>query len=105
MPNILPVSDLRNYNEVLKNCQVGEPVFLTKNGRGRFVVMDIEDYERDKAEKKLLEKLQEAEAAVKAAIALGSGGTTQGMEGLSDDGLYVWVPFEKVDSSNVADYQ
>ena len=65
MPNILPVSDLRNYNEVLKNCQVGEPVFLTKNGKGRFVVMDIEDYERDKAEKKLLEKLQEAEAAVK----------------------------------------
>lgn len=65
MPNILPVSDLRNYNEVLKNCQVGEPVFLTKNGRGRFVVMDIEDYEREKAEKKLLEKLQEAETAVK----------------------------------------
>ena len=42
MPNILPVSDLRNYNEVLKNCQIGEPVFLTKNGRGKFVVMDIE---------------------------------------------------------------
>ena len=62
MPNILPVSDLRNYNEVLKNCQVGEPVFLTKNGRGKFVVMDIEDYEREKAEKKLLMKLQEAEA-------------------------------------------
>ena len=61
MPNILPVSDLRNYNEVLKNCQVGEPVFLTKNGRGKFVVMDIEDYEREKAEKKLLMKLQEAE--------------------------------------------
>lgn len=64
MPNILPVSDLRNYNEVLKNCQVGEPVFLTKNGRGRFVVLDIEDYEREKAEKKLLAKLHEAEEAV-----------------------------------------
>ena len=59
MPNILPVSDLRHYNEVLKNCQVGEPVFLTKNGRGKFVVMDMEDYEREKAEKKLLMKLQE----------------------------------------------
>ena len=47
----------------------------------------------------------QGDAAVRAAIALGSGGTTQGMEGLSDDGLYVWVPFEKVDSSNVADYQ
>ena len=65
MASILPVSDLGTYNEVLKNCQIGEPVFLTKNGRGRFVVMDIEDYERDKAEKKLLEKLYEAEGAVK----------------------------------------
>ena len=65
MPNILPVSDLRNYNEVLKNCQVGEPVFLTKNGRGRFVILDIDDYERERAEKKLLMKLQEAEEAVK----------------------------------------
>ena len=60
MANILPVSDLRNYNEVLKNCHKGEPVYLTKNGRGRFVVMDFEDYERDRAEKKLLMKLQEA---------------------------------------------
>lgn len=65
MPNILPVSDLRNYNEVLKNCSIGETVFLTKNGRGKLVVMDIEDYEREKAEKKLLMKLRETEEAVK----------------------------------------
>ena len=65
MPNIKPVSDLRNYNEVLRDIAVGEPVFLTKNGRGRFVLLDIEDYERDRAEKKLLMKLQEAEEAVK----------------------------------------
>lgn len=65
MPNILSVSDLKNYSEVLKNCQAGEPAFLTKNGRGHLVVMDIEDYERNRAEKKLLMKLQEAEEAVK----------------------------------------
>ena len=58
-------SAAKNDNEVLKNCHKGEPVYLTKNGRGRFVVMDIEDYERDRAEKKLLMKLQEAEEAVK----------------------------------------
>lgn len=29
----------------------GESVYLTRNGRGRFVVMDIEDYARDRAEK------------------------------------------------------
>ena len=65
MASILPVSDLRNYNEVLKNCRKGEPVYLTKNGRGRFVVMDFEDYECDRAENKLLMKLQEAEEVVK----------------------------------------
>ena len=65
MANILPVSDLRNYNEVLKNCKEGNPVFLTKNGRGRFVVMDIQDYDREQDEKKLLMKLGEAEEAVK----------------------------------------
>lgn len=64
MSSILPVSDLRNYNEVLKNCRVGEPVFLTKNGRGKFVVLDIEDYEKNRAERRLLAKLQEAEEAV-----------------------------------------
>lgn len=36
MPNIKPVSDLRNYTEVLRDIAVGEPVFLTKNGRGRY---------------------------------------------------------------------
>lgn len=65
MSNILPVSDLRNYNEVLKNCRKGEPVFLTKNGRGRFVVLDIEDFEKDREERKLLMKLHEAEDAVR----------------------------------------
>ena len=59
MENILPVSDLRNYNEVLKNCHKGEPLYLTEGGRVRFVVMDFEDYERDCAEKNLLLKLQE----------------------------------------------
>ena len=65
MANILPVIDLKNYNEVLKNCRKGEPVFMTKNGRERFVVLDIEDYGREQAEKKLLVKLQEVEEAVK----------------------------------------
>ncbi len=40
-------------------------MFLTKNSRGKFVVMDIEDYECEKAEKKLLMKLQEVEEVVK----------------------------------------
>lgn len=65
MENTLPVSDLKNYNEVLKNCHKGEPLYLTEDGRVRFVVMDFEDYESDCAEKNLLLKFQEAEEAVK----------------------------------------
>jgi antitoxin Phd len=65
MPNIKPVSDLRNYNEVLKNCVNGDPIFLTKNGHGRYVILDIQDYERQQATIKLLSKLNEAEEAIK----------------------------------------
>jgi len=60
MVNILPVSDLRNYNEVLKNCHKGEPVYLTKNGRGRFVIMDIEDYTA-KTIKEILSEFEKCE--------------------------------------------
>lgn len=65
MTKILSVSDLKNYNEVLKNCHKGEAIYLTENDKVRVVVMDSEDYVRDRAEKKLLMKLQKAEEAVK----------------------------------------
>ena len=44
MPNIKPISELRNYGEVLRDVAVGSPVFLTKNGHGRYAVLDIEEY-------------------------------------------------------------
>lgn len=46
MPKIKPISDLRNYSEVLRDVSAGSPVFLTKNGRGRYAIMDIDDYEK-----------------------------------------------------------
>ncbi len=57
MPNIRPVSDLRNYNDILRSIEDGEPVFLTKNGRGRYVIVDIEEYEKTQATLKLLKEL------------------------------------------------
>lgn len=61
MPNIKPVSDLRNYNEVLKDIAIGEPVFLTKNGRGRYAIVDIEEYEKTRATLKLMGELAKGE--------------------------------------------
>lgn len=65
MPNIKPVSDLRNYAEVLRDISVGEPVFLTRNGRGRYVLIDIEDYEKTNATIKLLTELSKGEKSGK----------------------------------------
>ena len=65
MPNIKPVSDLRNYTEVLRDISVGEPVFLTKNGRGKFVILDMEEYEHQQATIKLLTELAKGEQSVR----------------------------------------
>ncbi len=61
MPNIKPVSDLRNYNEVLRDITFGEPVFLTKNGRGKYAIVDIAEYEKMKAALKLMSELAKGE--------------------------------------------
>ena len=44
---IVPMRDLKNTVEIEKICaESNEPVFVTKNGYGRLVVMDIDYYER-----------------------------------------------------------
>ena len=58
MPSIKPVSDLRNYNEVLQGIEIGRPVFLTKNERGLYAILDIREYEKTQATIKLMEELQ-----------------------------------------------
>ncbi|HAG09098.1 MAG TPA: type II toxin-antitoxin system Phd/YefM family antitoxin [Desulfotomaculum sp.] len=66
MPNIRPISDLRNNaNEISEFCRrEREPVFITRNGVGDMVVMSIEFYERQQALIELYGKLSEAEAEI-----------------------------------------
>ena len=45
MPKIIKLSALRNYSEVLDEVKHGDPVFLTKNGEGRYAILDIAEYE------------------------------------------------------------
>ena len=58
MPNIKPVSDLRNYSEVLQDVAEGSPVFLTKNGRGKYAILDMRDYEKTLATIRLMNELE-----------------------------------------------
>lgn len=47
MPQIRPVTDLRNTNEISELCHAkNEPIFITKNGYGDLVVMSIEAYDK-----------------------------------------------------------
>ena len=57
MPNIVPIADLKNYTEVLSHCDNGSPVYLTKNGRGKYVVQSLVKYEKMQATVKLLAEL------------------------------------------------
>ena len=46
MPQIRPITDLRNTNEISDLCHAkNEPIFITKNGYGDLVVMSIQAYE------------------------------------------------------------
>lgn len=57
--NIRPSAAIRqNYNEIADMCRkTGEPVFLTKNGEGDLVVMDIGTYNCREKMLKLREEL------------------------------------------------
>ncbi len=60
MPKIAPISELRNYGQVLEKVKPNAPVYLTKNGRGEYSVHSIEDdeeFEKSRAMLKLMTEL------------------------------------------------
>lgn len=63
MIHIKPSAAIRNnYNEISQLCkETGEPVYLTKNGEGDIVVMDIKAFSKRESMLKLRELLIEAE--------------------------------------------
>ena len=65
MTKIRPVSDLRNCNDVLHECRESSPVYLTKKGRGKYVLLDIDDYEKMIASMKLVGNLEEGEMSTR----------------------------------------
>ena len=43
MPCIKPISDLRNYTEVLKDVDTNRRVYLTRNGHGVYAIMSMDE--------------------------------------------------------------
>ncbi|MDE5777627.1 MAG: prevent-host-death protein [Lachnospiraceae bacterium] len=64
MPNIKPISDLRNYTEVLKQVDASNRVYLTRNGHGEYGILtmaEIDELDRYRAAYTLVSKLRKAE--------------------------------------------
>lgn len=64
MPSIKPISDLRNYTEVLKEVDANSRVYLTRNGHGAYAIMSVteaDELDRMKAMFGLLSDLKQAD--------------------------------------------
>lgn len=70
---IIPMRDLKNTVEIERRCaEENGPVYITKNGYGRLVVMEIEYYER------IMRKLHEAKIVSEGLNDIESGRTVDG---------------------------
>lgn len=76
---IIPMRDLKNTVEVERRCaEENGPVFVTKNGCGRLVVMDIDYYE------KTMRKMDEATTILDGLKDVKSGNTVEGDTAISN---------------------
>ena len=76
---IIPIRDLKNTVEVERLCaEENGPVFVTKNGYGRLVVMDIDYYE------KTMRKMDEATTILDGLKDVKSGNTVEGDTAISN---------------------
>lgn len=68
MPNIKPISDLRNYTAVINEVAYRNRVYLTRNGHGQCAIIDmkeLDELDKQKALYQLMSKLNDAEVSIR----------------------------------------
>ena len=68
MPNIRPVSDLRNYSSVVSEVKYGSRVYLTKNGHGQIAMInmqELDDMERQLALYRFRLEMEKGEESIR----------------------------------------
>ena len=69
VPVIRPISELKNTNSISTLCHdLGEPVFITKNGYSDLVIMSVAAYEQKMLLLETYTKLLEAESQWEAGV-------------------------------------
>ena len=67
MPVIKPVSELKNYTAIVNQVSYGNRIYLTKNGHGRYAIIDmkeLDELDRQRALLNLMGKLNDARDSV-----------------------------------------
>jgi len=90
MTAIVPISDLRNYGNVLDKVAEGSPVYLTRNGHGMYSIRSIEDEEN----------FQKAEAMIRLISELNAGIRSAESEGWIEESDFIKHFNEKKDNKN-----
>ncbi len=66
MPRIIPIKDLKDTAAISELCNnSNEPIFVTKNGYGEMVIMNINLYEHYMRKLEVYSKIEEAEQDLK----------------------------------------
>ncbi|MDR2047671.1 MAG: type II toxin-antitoxin system Phd/YefM family antitoxin [Clostridiales bacterium] len=62
MPQIMPIKDLKDTTKICEKIKKSnEPIFITKNGYGEMVIMNMKTYDEFFAITEIRKKLKEAE--------------------------------------------
>jgi prevent-host-death family protein len=67
MPNIQPISELKNYTSIINQVSYGNRIYLTKNGHGQCAIIDmkeLDELDKQKALLTLMTKLNDAKESV-----------------------------------------
>ena len=64
MKTIIPISDMRFYNESLSKVGVGSEVVLTKNGKAINTVVDFDEWEQTKATLEFMKEIQKGKISI-----------------------------------------
>ncbi|MCL2676286.1 MAG: prevent-host-death protein [Streptococcaceae bacterium] len=65
MENTAPVSDLRSYNQTLSDVREGSHLVLTKNGKAKYAVLDIDEYKKTQATIQFFKEMQKGYDSLK----------------------------------------
>lgn len=68
MPNIKPISEMKNYTSIVNELSYGNRIYFTKNGHGSCALVDmkeLDELDTLKAKLQLLTKLNEAKISIK----------------------------------------